>query len=160
MSKTISARNAEILDRYERGEKLRDIGASFGLTHERVRQIATRAGLPPRLQEIRERNQKIIEYGKTAMTPEEIVAAFGIDRKALYPIFYAAGLPIPGGLRCPRHTFSPNPQTGIQIMSDIRETAIANYGKAPASKIAEAAGTTRNSIIGHWFRARRQGLIA
>jgi hypothetical protein len=48
----------------------------------------------------------------------------------------------------------------VLIVGDVRETAIANYGKAPASKIAQAVGVTRNSIIGHWFRARKTGEIA
>jgi len=48
----------------------------------------------------------------------------------------------------------------VIIAGDVRETAIANYGKAPASKIAKELGVSRNSIIGHWFRARQSGEIA
>lgn len=48
----------------------------------------------------------------------------------------------------------------VEIKEDVRETAIANYGKAPASAIAKAVGVSRNSIIGYWFRARQTGEIA
>lgn len=43
----------------------------------------------------------------------------------------------------------------IIVLQTVRETAIANYGKASASRIAAAIGATRNSIIGHWYRHRR-----
>jgi len=37
-------RDAEMLSRYEAGETLTSIGASLGLTRERVRQIVKRSG--------------------------------------------------------------------------------------------------------------------
>lgn len=52
------------------------------------------------------------------------------------------------------------PAVEVEVKQDVRETAIANYGKAPASAIAKAVGVTRNSIIGHWHRARKTGEIA
>lgn len=50
--------------------------------------------------------------------------------------------------------------TEVVVLDNPRDTAIANYGKAPASAIAKAVGVSRNSIIGHWFRARQSGEIA
>lgn len=47
----------------------------------------------------------------------------------------------------------------VEVGNTIKETAIANYGKASAASIAKALGTSRNSIMGHWFRARQSGLI-
>lgn len=44
----------------------------------------------------------------------------------------------------------------IEIRPTVRETALVNRGRASASQIAEAVGSTRNSIIGHWFRARQK----
>jgi hypothetical protein len=40
-----------------------------------------------------------------------------------------------------------------------REVAIKYYGKTSAAEIAKMLGCTRNSVIGHWFRARKQGQI-
>lgn len=60
----------------------------------------------------------------------------------------------------PKRTKAAQVNSPVVIVGDVRETAIANYGKAPASKIAQAVGVTRNSIIGHWFRARQSGEIA
>lgn len=51
------------------------------------------------------------------------------------------------------------PADRIDIKETIRETAIANRGKASASQIAEACGVSRNSIIGHWGRALRSGQL-
>ncbi|TGV26356.1 sigma factor-like helix-turn-helix DNA-binding protein [Mesorhizobium sp. M4B.F.Ca.ET.143.01.1.1] len=48
----------------------------------------------------------------------------------------------------------------IDLRETVRETALANRDKATAAQIAKACGTTRNSIIGHWFRARQSGAVA
>lgn len=48
----------------------------------------------------------------------------------------------------------------IDVRDTVRETALANRGKASASQIASAIGVSRNSIIGHWFRARSAGEAA
>ena len=50
-------------------------------------------------------------------------------------------------------------KAAVEVGNTIKETAIANYGKASAASIAKVLGTSRNSIIGHWFRARQSGLI-
>lgn len=52
------------------------------------------------------------------------------------------------------------PAHEIDIRQTVRETALANRGKASASQIASAIGVSRNSIIGHWFRARSAGEVA
>jgi hypothetical protein len=54
----------------------------------------------------------------------------------------------------------PKRPAEIDLRETIRETAIINRGKATAAEIASACGTTRNSIIGYWFRARQDGAIA
>jgi hypothetical protein len=48
----------------------------------------------------------------------------------------------------------------ILLCRDARTAALENYGRASASQIAAAHGVTRNSIIGHWFRLRRAGLLS
>lgn len=48
-----------------------------------------------------------------------------------------------------------NADPDIVILATVRDTAVANRGKASASQIARAVGVSRNSIIGHWFRSRQ-----
>lgn len=48
----------------------------------------------------------------------------------------------------------------IILKQSPRETAIANMGKASAAQIADAVGTTRNAVIGFWFRHRNRANIA
>lgn len=50
--------------------------------------------------------------------------------------------------------------SNVIVMATVRETAIANRERASAAEIASAVGSTRNAIIGHWFRARQSGVIA
>lgn len=45
----------------------------------------------------------------------------------------------------------------IVVKDTVKETAIANRDRATASQIAAAIGVSRNSIIGHWNRARISG---
>jgi DNA-binding CsgD family transcriptional regulator len=53
------------------------------------------------------------------------------------------------------------PKTPAEILSmdTIRKTCVEYYGKASAKEIAAHLGITRNSVIGHWFRARKNGGI-
>ncbi len=44
----VAKRDTEILAAYDAGEKLRIIGEKYGITHERVRQVAIGAGRSPR----------------------------------------------------------------------------------------------------------------
>lgn len=48
----------------------------------------------------------------------------------------------------------------IDVRDTVRETALANRGKASASQIASAICVSRSSITGHWFRARSAGETA
>lgn len=56
--------------------------------------------------------------------------------------------------------FAADPDADVIVKDTVRETAIANRGRVTASKIAAAIGVTRNSIIGHWNRAREDGVLA
>lgn len=48
---------------------------------------------------------------------------------------------------------------GSRSYPAIRKACIAGRGKLSAAEIAKKLGITRNKVIGHWFRARQQGLI-
>lgn len=62
----------------------------------------------------------------------------------------------PRAPRVPRSAKVVLPDPAIEVRETIRETAIANRGKASAAQIARAIGVTRNSIIGYWFRSRQE----
>ncbi len=72
-------RNAEIARRVAAGETLQAIGDSYGLTRERVRQIANRAGVTVRSQKIEaEKRFKIFsELAKEGLTRHEIAERSG-----------------------------------------------------------------------------------
>lgn len=57
--------------------------------------------------------------------------------------------------RAPKPAREIAPDPTIVVLGTVRETAVANRGKATAAQIARAIGTTRNAVIGHWFRARQ-----
>jgi DNA-binding CsgD family transcriptional regulator/predicted transcriptional regulator len=61
--------------------------------------------------------------------------------------------------RKPRSISPPKTPTDIVAMDTIRKTCVEYYGKASAKEIAARLGITRNSVIGHWFRARKNGGI-
>lgn len=77
----------------------------------------------------------------------------------------ASKAPKPAKVRKPRPPWVPRPRhvapaPDIEIKETVRDTAIANRGRASASQIAQAIGVSRNSIIGHWRRARDAGVFA
>lgn len=63
-----------------------------------------------------------------------------------------------GRKRAPKRAPKPaRAPAQIEIKENIRDTALANRGKASASQIAAVLGVSRNSIIGHWYRSRTAG---
>lgn len=70
----------------------------------------------------------------------------------------------PKPVRAPKlraeRVYAPYPHPDVIVRDTVKDTALANRGRAPASAIAAAIGVTRNSIIGHWNRARAAGVIA
>jgi len=90
-----------------------------------------------------------------------------VGERALY-IWAHRNLSLPprGKLRSERKQRPMRPAKPAVVYPDIiirptvKETALANRGRAPASKIAKAVGVSRNSIIGYWNRLRQEGVIA
>lgn len=278
------ARNLRILNRFERGDTLADIGRDCGLTRERVRQIVASFGATPRHQRIAQRDASILaaikaddltaqeaadRFGRTKITAylighhaghvfrrdrlsdcDEIVALAEQVRAgasmqeltggspAIRGRLYAycrrngirsmhgrhrdfstraeivrqarqSGMPwaqvadlvsdaehksigvgalynwaaanLPRGVlgiglvhqkmpraertrherpRKEKPARAPRIKPEVIAAASAKEAAIANYGRASAGDIAAAHGVTRNSIIGYWFRARREGLIS
>lgn len=100
------------------------------------------------------------EAADRGMTIEQAAVYCGVSYS------YIAKMRKPFGITFARATYrqtvwSP-PQrvpSNIEVRPTLRETALVNRGKATAEQIALAIGVSRNSIIGHWFRARQLGQI-
>lgn len=63
--------------------------------------------------------------------------------------------------------FAPEPEVvarsvhpAIRAHEDMRREAIAAYGKETAAEVGKRLGVSRNIIIGHWYRARRDGELS
>jgi hypothetical protein len=98
-----------------------------------------------------ERNAAVATLYRAGFLIEDIAFEFGISPARVEKIARVAG--------CPRRFERLSP-TAIEIRPTVRETAVANIGKAHASQIAEAVGTTRDAIIGHWYRHRQTSRVA
>src|SRR5690606_22886101 len=57
----LSARNAAIVEMFDGGATLQEIGEKFGITRERVRQIVDRAGRTPRYQSAKAARRELFE---------------------------------------------------------------------------------------------------
>jgi DNA-directed RNA polymerase specialized sigma subunit len=95
-------RNQEIVRLYvEERLTLREVGARFHLSHERVRQILERAGVSRRSssvhrltpQELAQRNQEIVRlYVEDGLTLREVGERFGVTERQLSWVLKPAGL--------------------------------------------------------------------
>lgn len=141
-------RNAEIARRYKRGDTLQSIADDFGLTKERVRQVAIgKHGLAPRGRGRRRVDMSSIIEGmkhvRDGLTFEQAAARVGIHRLTLWNNAIRLGL----------HTPVPLVQQAWSA-SEIR-TLSNLYRIISASKIAEKLGRNKNEVIG---KAHRLGL--
>jgi len=106
------------------------------------------------------------EARDAGMTVAKAAAYLGITQNALYAACYRHRIKLAKASRPRRasslvdHSIACSAPANIEIRETIRDTALANRGKATAAEIAAAIGVTRNAIIGHWFRARKEGASA
>ena len=251
-------RNRELLVQFDAGEKLECIAATFGITRERVRQIAAKAGRTPRAnvrrQSISKREDAILSMVRQGKTNRETAEALGLHIGMVRDVVSSSGLTaakgtyaetraddiaeavrlIAGGMSMTKACTAVNlPRGAHYLVSTAREKAgiphqhgrwgrdpltlrrvkeaakstkrlkvalkrkkdelrvlvdglaraevrpakpIASRlteqpipidpaksarevcwelrGKYTASQIADALGTTRNAVIGHWFREK------
>jgi hypothetical protein len=94
---------------------------------------------------------RAIERGMTRL---ECATALGVSYGTIQRNIRAFGLTWPRERSGVKRTM-----VDVEIHASARETAVANWGRASASVIADAIGTTRCAVIGHWFRARASGII-
>jgi hypothetical protein len=104
----------------------------------------------------------LFEAKAMGMTATETAKYMGISYKAVCSLINYYGVKLRrsernGGIVYRERMYGDSPN--IEVKDTAQKTAIANRGKASAAQIAAACGTTRNAVIGYWFRARQMGII-
>jgi hypothetical protein len=91
-----TGRDAAIVRRLKAGETLQAIGDDYGLTRERVRQIAGKNGLEPRMPQIMarrvERDAEVMRCLEAGNTSQEVADDLGIGLIYVYTIAHRNGL--------------------------------------------------------------------
>lgn len=145
-------RNTAIVAAVAKGDKtFKEIGDKYGLTKERIRQIAVKGGLTsrkhPRFEQVVDPKvlQRALDLYARGMPVSHIAEAVGVNRCNF------DGYLIRHGLRW-------RVSTGIVTWTRDKDALLKErYGKYPGAvaEIAKKLKTTRNSVIG---RAHRLGL--
>lgn len=135
---------AVLKEMHEAGFSLREIGDHFGVTRERVRQVAKDLGIKPRLAALRERNAMVLREAKGA-SDAAVAEKLGLTKNVVAMIRRKNGLSYQA-LR--RARFKP----AIQAVADgqsIRQAA-ARFSMSPMtlSKYCEAEGVLTSH--GRW----------
>lgn len=79
-------RNDKIVALYKSGRTLEAVGAIFGITRERVRQILKKRGVPSRHPVVKARNAKIVDDAKAGLTMRELGARYGLSAATICKI--------------------------------------------------------------------------
>ena len=143
-------RNAAIVAAVAKGDKtFKEIGDKYGLTGERVRQIAVANGVRLERRFARTADpvklQKAISLFLRGMPICHCADECGFDRAQFRNYLIRNAL------------FEPNPNRDVDWTRDKDALLKKRFGKYPGAvaELAEELGTTRNSVIG---RAHRLGL--
>jgi hypothetical protein len=125
--------------------------------------VASKQGVKVRRDRLRDAPD-IVERAGRVLAGESVWSAAGKDRAiAARLAWYCKEHGIISRFksrRPPSQTKKEPDIRGVVIADNLRDAAILNRGKAPASAIAAAHGCTRNAIIGHWYRLRMEGVLA
>jgi hypothetical protein len=103
--------------------------------------------------------QALTEASGAGMTAAEAARYTGISYGHVHVIAKRLGLKFSHAPRS-RFDIRRDNDPAIDIRQSVKDTALANRGKASAAQIGAAIGVTRNSIIGYWNRARASGELA
>ena len=150
----MAERDTKIVKAVElRRESLQAIGSRYGITRERVRQIAKRAGCAPRGRHYpilrSEEKAKIASLYARGIPISHAAKAVGRSPTVGFRYLVDAGLHQPWSVR--------TPWSGREDAIVLREYPKAKAGAIRVRDIAKRLGRTKNEVIG---RARRLGLHA
>jgi hypothetical protein len=94
------------------------------------------------------------KLAETKITKTEASRQTGIARLTILRYERDFGIRFVAGRGGPRKAGGPFVSGG-----SIQEACVANRDNYSAAEIGAILGITRNAVIGHWYRARKQGLI-
>jgi hypothetical protein len=147
-----------VKERASKGMTTGEIGIDMGMPISMVRgvikankiDVASRRALPGVIDRKEVRNRAITILSENGMAAREVGVVVGVSAMRIYQILRDNAQP---------ETLPPEEPKRVEIRGTIRETAIANRGRASASEIAEACGVSRSAICGHWGRAIQTGQL-
>ena len=137
----LAQRNAAIAEAYETGRSLRELGGEFGISHEAVRQVLRRKGVPMRppggnyggSRADEERDNAITVSYLTGMTVKEAAIAHGVHQNTV-----SAALMRRGVKTRPRYDPERDQRIGDAYLagSTLAEAGAANGVSAPTASAA------------------------
>lgn len=143
----------KLIEMHESGLSLREIGDHFGVTRERVRQVAKQMGLKPRIIALKERNRKVLAAARKS-SDSEVANKLGISKNIVALVRRKNGM---SWQDMRKERFKP----AIQAVADgasIRQAASQfNMSPMTLSKYCDAAGVTTKH--GRWGALQHRSTI-
>ncbi|RYD61891.1 MAG: hypothetical protein EOP83_15970 [Verrucomicrobiaceae bacterium] len=138
---------------HEQGLTLKAIGDHFGVTRERIRQVAKELGLKPRLELIRERNLRVLA-APAELTDSELADKMGLTKAIVSAIRRQSGLSFQ---RARRDRFKPAVDAVSGGMSIRQAAQRYNMSAMTFSKYCDEAGV--ESTHGRWGALKHRAEI-